>query len=158
MTEGVPLCIPEVNAGAVDSITLGEGGIVANPNCSTIIALMAVTPLHRKASVQRMVVSTYQVRLRGLGLGTRVQGAGFSIVCQGARQLKLSLGWLTSLSAGQACDNCSHIGRPGAWELEPSRPIFLAGMVSCQPASTLPDISPGSAQGTKQQGAIVRLV
>ena len=63
MTEGVPLCIPEVNAAAVDSITLGEGGIVANPNCSTIIALMAVTPLHRKASVQRMVVSTYQVGL-----------------------------------------------------------------------------------------------
>ena len=61
MTEGVPLCIPEVNAAAVDPITLGEGGIVANPNCSTIIALMAVTPLHRKASVQRMVVSTYQV-------------------------------------------------------------------------------------------------
>jgi aspartate-semialdehyde dehydrogenase len=38
----------------------GQGGIVANPNCSTIIALMAVTPLHRAAGVRRMVVSTYQ--------------------------------------------------------------------------------------------------
>jgi aspartate-semialdehyde dehydrogenase len=43
-------------------IKLGKGGaIIANPNCSTIIALMAVTPLHRLANVQRMVVSTYQV-------------------------------------------------------------------------------------------------
>lgn len=40
----------------------GKGGIIANPNCSTIIALMAVTPLHRAAGVKRMVVSTYQVR------------------------------------------------------------------------------------------------
>lgn len=38
----------------------GSGGIIANPNCSTIIALMAVTPLHRAKTVKRMVVSTYQ--------------------------------------------------------------------------------------------------
>lgn len=38
----------------------GGGGIIANPNCSTIIALMAVTPLHRAKTVKRMVVSTYQ--------------------------------------------------------------------------------------------------
>jgi aspartate-semialdehyde dehydrogenase len=37
-----------------------QGAIIANPNCSTIIALMAVTPLHRLATVKRMVVSTYQ--------------------------------------------------------------------------------------------------
>ena len=99
MTEGVPLCIPEVNAGAVDSITLGEGGIVANPNCSTIIALMAVTPLHRKASVQRMVVSTYQVRLCGLGLGTRVQGAGFRVQhCLPGRQAAEAVTWLADQS------------------------------------------------------------
>jgi len=39
---------------------LGNGGIIANPNCSTIIMLIAVTPLHRAANVKRMVVSTYQ--------------------------------------------------------------------------------------------------
>jgi aspartate-semialdehyde dehydrogenase len=38
----------------------GGGGIIANPNCSTIIALMAVTPLHKVAKVKRMIVSTYQ--------------------------------------------------------------------------------------------------
>lgn len=60
MTEGVPLIIPEVNADAMKGMRYGKGGIIANPNCSTIIALMAVTPLHRAAKVNRMVVSTYQ--------------------------------------------------------------------------------------------------
>ena len=60
MTEGVPLVIPEVNPGAMAGMKFGQGGIIANPNCSTIIALMAVTPLHRLATVKRMVVSTYQ--------------------------------------------------------------------------------------------------
>lgn len=42
-------------------IKVGKGGaIIANPNCSTIIGLMAVTPLHRLATVKRMCVSTYQ--------------------------------------------------------------------------------------------------
>lgn len=63
MTEGVPLVVPEVNADAVKAsgIALGsKAGIIANPNCSTIIMLVPVTPLHRKAKVKRMVVSTYQ--------------------------------------------------------------------------------------------------
>lgn len=65
MTEGVPLVIPEVNPGAMSHIKLGsgKGAIIANPNCSTIIALMAVTPLDRVAKVKRMVVSTYQVSI-----------------------------------------------------------------------------------------------
>ena len=58
MTEGVPLVIPEINADAVKAagITAGKGGIIANPNCSTIIMLMAVAPLHRAAGVKRVVV------------------------------------------------------------------------------------------------------
>jgi aspartate-semialdehyde dehydrogenase len=61
MTEGVPLVVPEVNPEAMAHMKLGgKAGIVANPNCSTIIALMAVTPIHRVATVERMVVSTYQ--------------------------------------------------------------------------------------------------
>ncbi|GLI62453.1 hypothetical protein VaNZ11_005083, partial [Volvox africanus] len=61
MTDGVPLVIPEVNPEAMSHIKVGKGGaIIANPNCSTIIALMAVTPLHRVATVKRMCVSTYQ--------------------------------------------------------------------------------------------------
>ena len=60
MTEGVPLVVPEINPEAMKGMRAGKGGIVANPNCSTIIALVAVTPLHRAATVKRMVVSTYQ--------------------------------------------------------------------------------------------------
>lgn len=60
MAEGVPLVVPEVNPEDVRGITLGKGGIIANPNCSTIIMLVPVTPLHRRAKVKRMVVSTYQ--------------------------------------------------------------------------------------------------
>jgi len=60
MTDGVPLIVPEVNPEAADGIELGKGGIIANPNCSTIIMLVPVTPIHRAVGVKRMVVSTYQ--------------------------------------------------------------------------------------------------
>ncbi|KAM3705483.1 hypothetical protein ACJW31_03G084000 [Castanea mollissima] len=62
MDENVPLVIPEVNPDAMKGIKVGtgKGALIANPNCSTIICLMAATPLHRRAKVLRMVVSTYQ--------------------------------------------------------------------------------------------------
>ncbi|KAI3873881.1 hypothetical protein MKW98_001530 [Papaver atlanticum] len=62
MDANVPLVIPEVNPDAMSHIKLGsgKGALIANPNCSTIICLMAATPLHRHAKVVRMVVSTYQ--------------------------------------------------------------------------------------------------
>jgi aspartate-semialdehyde dehydrogenase len=56
MDPEVPLVIPEINAEAVAS----HRGIVANPNCTAITALMAVSPLHRAAGLTRMVVSSYQ--------------------------------------------------------------------------------------------------
>ncbi|CAI0459324.1 unnamed protein product [Linum tenue] len=54
--------IPEVNPQAMRGIKvgMGKGALIANPNCSTIICLMAATPLHQRAKVLRMVVSTYQ--------------------------------------------------------------------------------------------------
>ncbi len=63
MADGIPLVVPEVNPDAITQAGIGlntQPGIIANPNCSTIIMLMAVTPLHRQAGVKRMVVSTYQ--------------------------------------------------------------------------------------------------
>lgn len=56
MTEGVPLVVPEINPGHMDT----HPNIIANPNCSTIIMNMAVWPLHKVAPVERVVVSTYQ--------------------------------------------------------------------------------------------------
>lgn len=58
MDPTVPLVTPEVNGHVLAS--LDRPCIIANPNCSTIIALVAVTPLHRAVGVERMVVSTYQ--------------------------------------------------------------------------------------------------
>jgi aspartate-semialdehyde dehydrogenase len=60
MTAGVPLVVPEINMHHVPTRAPGTGQIIANPNCSTIILLMAITPLHRAFGVQRAVVSTYQ--------------------------------------------------------------------------------------------------
>jgi len=56
MDPEVPLVIPEINAGDIPS----HKGIIANPNCSTIIMNVPVWPLHRVNPVRRIVVSTYQ--------------------------------------------------------------------------------------------------
>lgn len=56
MTEGVPLVVPEVNP---EDIKLHQG-LIANPNCSTIILVVALNPLHVAFGVKRVVVSTYQ--------------------------------------------------------------------------------------------------
>lgn len=56
MDPQVPLVVPEINLEDARE----HRGIIANPNCSTIIMLMAVAPLHRLSRVRRIVVSTYQ--------------------------------------------------------------------------------------------------
>jgi aspartate-semialdehyde dehydrogenase len=54
--DDVPLVIPEVNPEAVGR----HHGIIANPNCTTIVALMAMAPLHRRFGLERAVMSSYQ--------------------------------------------------------------------------------------------------
>ena len=54
----VPLIVPEVNADAVSGYT--KKNIIANPNCSTAQLVVALKPLHDKAKIKRVVVSTYQ--------------------------------------------------------------------------------------------------
>ena len=56
MNDTVPLVVPEINGEDAFS----NQGIVANPNCSTIIALMAVKAIHKISPIESMVVSTYQ--------------------------------------------------------------------------------------------------
>ncbi len=56
MDERVPLVVPEVNADAIR----GHRGIIANPNCSIIVALMALAPLHRAFGLRRATIATYQ--------------------------------------------------------------------------------------------------
>jgi aspartate-semialdehyde dehydrogenase len=52
----VPLVVPEVNPGAL----AGHGGIVSNPNCSTIQLVVALAPIHRHARITHMTIATYQ--------------------------------------------------------------------------------------------------
>ncbi|NRA27260.1 MAG: aspartate-semialdehyde dehydrogenase [Opitutales bacterium] len=54
--ERAPLIVPEINPEAAEQ----HSGLIANPNCSTIVALMGIYPLHREFGLKRMIASTYQ--------------------------------------------------------------------------------------------------
>ena len=70
----VPLVVPEVNGDVLDDFT--GGGIIANPNCSTIQMLVAVAPIYRRFGITRINVATYQ----------SVSGAGKSAMEELGRQ------------------------------------------------------------------------
>lgn len=74
MDENVPLVVPEVNPEDVKT----HKGIIANPNCSTIIALTALNELNRYAKINRIIVSTYQA----------VSGAGVNGINELDQQIK----------------------------------------------------------------------
>ncbi|MCK4910916.1 MAG: aspartate-semialdehyde dehydrogenase [Thermodesulfovibrionales bacterium] len=58
MDPDVPLIVPEVNPEAISGYT--KKGIIANPNCSTIQMVVVLKPIHDRAKIKRVVVSTYQ--------------------------------------------------------------------------------------------------
>jgi aspartate-semialdehyde dehydrogenase len=68
MDPDVPLVIPEINAQAIKE----HKGIIANPNCSTIIGIVPVWPLHKANPVKRMIVSTYQAA-SGAGMSAMLE-------------------------------------------------------------------------------------
>jgi aspartate-semialdehyde dehydrogenase len=74
MDEKVPLVIPEINASDVKS----HKGIIANPNCTTAITLMALYPLHRAFTVKRIFASSYQA----------VSGTGAKAIAELERQVR----------------------------------------------------------------------
>ncbi|SCY02159.1 aspartate-semialdehyde dehydrogenase [Alkaliphilus peptidifermentans] len=74
MTEGIPLIVPEVNP----HVLKGYRGIIANPNCSTIQMVVALSPLHKRYGMKRIVVSTYQA----------VSGSGFKAIQELENQTK----------------------------------------------------------------------
>ncbi|MFW2331331.1 MAG: aspartate-semialdehyde dehydrogenase, partial [Nitrospinota bacterium] len=73
MNEDVPLVVPEINPEMIEK---RAGGIIANPNCSTIQMVVALKPLHDFAKIKRIVVSTYQA----------VSGAGNSAINELSKQ------------------------------------------------------------------------
>ncbi|MEM1210402.1 MAG: aspartate-semialdehyde dehydrogenase [Planctomycetota bacterium] len=117
MTPGVPLIVPEVNAHHLDAsgIAIGDplprpddladpslAGVIANPNCSTIIMLMAVDPIHRAVGVERIVASTYQA----------ASGAGAAAMAELEQQTRESLDGTPPESLTQDI-----FGRPYAFNL-----------------------------------------
>lgn len=74
LDDHVPLVVPEINGGDLRR----HKGIIANPNCSTAIALMALYPLHREFGLRRFVASTYQA----------VSGTGAAAVVELETQLR----------------------------------------------------------------------
>ena len=74
MQDEVPLVIPEINPEAIQQ----HRGIIANPNCSTIIGIVPVWPLHKANPVRRMIVSTYQA----------VSGAGWQAMEELKQQVR----------------------------------------------------------------------
>ncbi len=73
MDDSVPLVVPEINTADVAS----HKGIIANPNCSTIVTVMALNPLHQAFGVRRMFASTYQA----------VSGSGATGIAELKRQV-----------------------------------------------------------------------
>lgn len=51
----IPLVVPEINAHAI-----GNSKLIANPNCTTAIAAVALWPLHQKFVIKKLIISTYQ--------------------------------------------------------------------------------------------------
>ncbi len=74
LDQDVPLVIPEINP---EDITKNKG-IIANPNCATIIALVALNALHKEFKIKRMIVTTFQA----------VSGAGVKGIQDLENQLK----------------------------------------------------------------------
>jgi len=56
MDPGVPLVVPEINREAIFT----HKGIIANPNCSAIISITPLWPIHKKNRIKRLIISTYQ--------------------------------------------------------------------------------------------------
>ncbi|OGB99645.1 MAG: aspartate-semialdehyde dehydrogenase [candidate division NC10 bacterium RIFCSPLOWO2_12_FULL_66_18] len=76
MEPDVPLVVPEINPHAIAQYT--TRGIIANPNCTTIVTLMALAPLHRYSRIKRVVASSYQA----------VSGAGAKALEELKRQVR----------------------------------------------------------------------
>jgi aspartate-semialdehyde dehydrogenase len=77
MHDDVPLVVAGVNPEAADE----HKGIVANPNCTTMVAMMALAPIHRAVGLERLVVSSYQA----------VSGTGQKAIEELRRQSELVL-------------------------------------------------------------------
>ncbi|MCP5538884.1 MAG: aspartate-semialdehyde dehydrogenase [Akkermansiaceae bacterium] len=105
MDEGVPLVVPEVNGADA----LQNRGIIANPNCTTIVTLMALNPLHRAfGGVKKIIASSYQA----------VSGSGAQGIVELEAQSK-------AIAAGEALPEKRVYPRQIAFNVIPQVDVFL---------------------------------
>jgi aspartate-semialdehyde dehydrogenase len=76
----VPLVVPEINA---DAARKSKKRVIANPNCTTAIALMAMAPLHKEFGIKRCIMSTYQAASGAGQPGMEELEAGSAAVANG---------------------------------------------------------------------------
>ncbi len=108
MEDDVPLVVPEINAALIKS---GEARLIANPNCSTIVALMALAPLHEAFGLRSFVASTYQA----------VSGVGQSGIAELKAQSQAALAATSSEAAEVVAEDSAAqvFARPMAFNLIP---------------------------------------
>jgi aspartate-semialdehyde dehydrogenase len=103
MEQDVPLVVPEINPTDIQK----HRGIIANPNCTTIIALMALYPLHQVFRVKRVIASSYQA----------VSGAGAKAIRELSLQSK-------SFFSGESAE-AEVFPHPIAFNVLPQVDVFL---------------------------------
>jgi aspartate-semialdehyde dehydrogenase len=85
MEEEVPLVVPEVNRSKV----FDHKGIIANPNCTTIIMVVALKPIYDISPIKRIIASTYQsVSGAGARAIAELEDQSREIICRGNRDVK----------------------------------------------------------------------
>ena len=95
LEEDVPLVVPEING----EDALHHKGIIANPNCSTIIAMMALAPIHALSPIETIVASTYQA-VSGAGI------AGIATLSEEVEAVRSSKPVNPSVFPAQIAYNC----------------------------------------------------
>ena len=109
MDPDVPLVVPEVNESTLTTI---RRGIVANPNCTTMVAMPVLKPLHDAAGLTRLVTSTYQA----------VSGSGLAGVAELDEQLRATVDGAAALTFdGGAVSGPDAVGVPRPHR--PQRPV-----------------------------------
>jgi aspartate-semialdehyde dehydrogenase len=83
--EDVPLIVPEINKNKISE----HNGIIANPNCSTIIMVVALKPIYDISPIKRLIVSTYQsVSGAGARAIAELENQSREIICNGKKNIK----------------------------------------------------------------------
>jgi aspartate-semialdehyde dehydrogenase len=103
MDDAVPLVVPEINPDAAR----GHQGIIANPNCTTIVTLMGLGPLHREWEVKNVIASSYQA----------VSGSGAGGIIELESQMR-------AIAAGQPVE-CRVYPKQIAFNVIPQVDVFL---------------------------------